>query len=98
TLNPVVQRGVPVVGLEPACVSVFRDELRELFPGNADAQKLSENVYTLNEFLHRHARHFPVPKLPKRALAHMHCNHKAILGMESDKVLLEAMDLECSIL
>jgi Fe-S oxidoreductase len=98
SLNPAVRRGVPIVGLEPACVSVFRDELRELLPGDDDARRLSENVYTLNEFLHKHARHFPIPKLPKRALAHMHCNHKAVLGTESDRALLDAMDLECTIL
>jgi hypothetical protein len=31
-LGPYVHEGIPVVGLEPSCVAVFRDELRGLFP------------------------------------------------------------------
>jgi Fe-S oxidoreductase len=33
TLRPEIEAGTPIVGLEPACVSAFRDELPGLFPG-----------------------------------------------------------------
>src|SRR5262249_26187746 len=31
-LEPEIEAGVPIVGLEPSCVAVFRDELCNLFP------------------------------------------------------------------
>ncbi|MGH7929921.1 MAG: (Fe-S)-binding protein, partial [Candidatus Binatia bacterium] len=45
TLRPQIAAGVPVVGLEPSCVAVFRDELVNLFPNNQDAKRLSANTY-----------------------------------------------------
>ena len=31
-LSPEIEAGIPIVGLEPSCVAVFRDELLNLFP------------------------------------------------------------------
>ena len=31
------EAGLPVIGLEPSCLAVFRDELRNLFPADTDA-------------------------------------------------------------
>ncbi|XXT46495.1 heterodisulfide reductase-related iron-sulfur binding cluster [Sorangium sp. So ce542] len=36
-LRPAAGAGIPVVGLEPSCVAVFRDELWELFPHDETA-------------------------------------------------------------
>ncbi len=41
-LEPEIEAGIPVVGLEPSCVAVFRDELINLFPHDARAQALSK--------------------------------------------------------
>ena len=46
-----IRSGVPIIGLEPACVSAFRDELPNLFPGDAQAQALSKQTRFLTEFL-----------------------------------------------
>src|SRR5262249_8042005 len=51
TLRPQIEAGVPIVGLEPSCVAVFRDELGNLFPNDEDARRLSQRVYLLSEFL-----------------------------------------------
>src|SRR5262249_50002572 len=40
-LSTDIQAGVPVVGLEPSCVAVFRDEMRELLPDREDAKRLA---------------------------------------------------------
>ena len=40
----VLEPGVPVVVLEPACLSVFRDELEQLFPDDARAQGSGERA------------------------------------------------------
>ena len=46
-LRPELDAGIPIVGLEPSCVSVFRDELPNLFPSDDDAKRLSKAVKTL---------------------------------------------------
>ena len=33
-----IDNGIPVVGMEPACVAVFRDEMVNLFPGDEVAK------------------------------------------------------------
>ncbi|MGZ6143147.1 MAG: heterodisulfide reductase-related iron-sulfur binding cluster, partial [Myxococcales bacterium] len=88
-LREEIERGTPVVGLEPSCVSVFRDELLGLFPHDADAQRLERQTFLLSEFLLERARGWKPPPLRRRALVHGHCHHKAVLGWDKEKELLE---------
>jgi Fe-S oxidoreductase len=55
TLGPALLRGAAVVGLEPACVASFRDELPGLFPDHPVARRLQEQSFVFAEFLDRHA-------------------------------------------
>jgi FAD/FMN-containing dehydrogenase/Fe-S oxidoreductase len=90
-----IRDGVPVVGLEPSCVAVFRDELVNLFPHDLDAQRLSKQTFTLGEFLQK-AEYKP-PKLHRKAIVQRHCHHQAVMGFEADKALLEALELDLQI-
>ncbi|HZX96397.1 MAG TPA: FAD-binding and (Fe-S)-binding domain-containing protein [Myxococcales bacterium] len=83
-----IGRGTPVIGLEPSCVSVLRDELRELFPNDADAQRLWKQTRTLAAFLQE--RKWKPPPLSRKALVHGHCHHKAVLGWEKEAKFIEA--------
>ena len=47
-LGPEIDRGTPLVVLEPSCCSVFRDELTDYFPNLPLARKLKEQ--TLHAF------------------------------------------------
>ncbi len=96
TLGSQIDAGIPVVGLEPSCISVFRDELLNLYPNDARAQRLSRQTYTLSEFLEVHAAEFPVPHLAGKALVHGHCHHKAVLNSGAQDRLLTAMGLDWS--
>jgi FAD/FMN-containing dehydrogenase/Fe-S oxidoreductase len=87
-LEPEIEAGIPVVGLEPSCVAVFRDELINLFPHDERAQALSKQTFLLSEFLERHATGAPLPQLNRRALLHGHCHHKAIMKMTAEESLL----------
>ena len=62
-LRPEIEAGTPVVGLEPSCVAVFRDEMMNLFPMDEDAKRLSANTFILSEFLEKKAPDFRLPKL-----------------------------------
>lgn len=84
-LKPFVERGVPVVGLEPSCILGLRDEFLTLLPG-ADTAALAEVALTFEEFLSREQAagrlSLPLGKLPyRRALVHGHCHQKAFAVM-----------------
>ena len=87
-----LEPGVPVVILEPACLSVFRDELRQLFPDDARAVDLARNVHSLAEFLD--ARGYAPRRAFGRALLQGHCHQKSLWGTAADAKLLRAAGLE----
>jgi FAD/FMN-containing dehydrogenase/Fe-S oxidoreductase len=84
-----IKAGVPLVVLEPSCASVFRDELRNLFPLDARATKLRSQTFLLSEFLERHAPGYMPPKLPGKVLLHGHCHHKSLMGLGDEESLLK---------
>jgi Fe-S oxidoreductase len=95
-LHPYIVEGVPVVGLEPSCVAVFRDELTNLFPNDEDARRLREQTLILSEFLEK--EEYEPPKLERKALVHGHCHHKAIMGMSDEKKVLTKLGLDFEVL
>jgi Fe-S oxidoreductase len=98
TLRREISAGIPVIGLEPSCVAVFRDELMNLFPNDEDAKRLSNNTFLLSEFLDRHAAGFTMPKFERRALVHGHCHQKAIMGMAPDNNIFNKLGLDYELL
>jgi FAD/FMN-containing dehydrogenase/Fe-S oxidoreductase len=91
-----IRAEIPVVGLEPSCVSVFRDELKRLFPFDEDAARLSQRVMTLSEFLTRYTD-FDFPKLHCEATVHGHCHDKAVMKMKHLPDLLKRIGLKFQI-
>jgi Fe-S oxidoreductase len=86
-LRPEIEAGVPIVVLEPSCASVFRDELRNLFPSDPLADRLRQQTVLLSEFLLKQPGYQP-PKLARRVVLHGHCHHKAIMKMGPEETLL----------
>ncbi|MGH9456043.1 MAG: FAD-binding and (Fe-S)-binding domain-containing protein [Thermoanaerobaculia bacterium] len=97
TLREDIRAGVPVVGLEPSCVSVFRDELVNLFPDDLDARRLSRQTFTLAELLEKHAPEFEVPRLRRKALVQGHCHHKAVMTLAAEEKLFRRMELDAEV-
>ncbi len=95
-LRPAIRAGVPVVVLEPSCLSVFRDELGNLFPADEDAKRLARSSLTLAEFL-AEAGYSP-PPLTARAIVQAHCHQQAVVGMTADLGLLRAMGVDAELL
>jgi FAD/FMN-containing dehydrogenase/Fe-S oxidoreductase len=93
-LREPIEAGTPVIGLEPSCTAVFRDELTEMFPRNEDARRLQKQTFTLDEFLMKHAPDFRVPKLQRKALVHGHCHHHAIMKTICELELLKEMGVD----
>jgi Fe-S oxidoreductase len=93
-----IDAGVPVVGLEPSCVAVFRDEIREILPAHERAKRLSRQTFTLGEFLAQNVDARAIPKLRRKALVHGHCHQRAIMKMDGEARVLDAMELEYEML
>jgi len=89
-LAPDLEAGAPIVVLEPGCLSVFRDELRQLFPNDARAQRLARQVRSFAEM----AKRLYLPKIGSRVLLHGHCHQKALWGMGADLDVLRKAGCE----
>jgi Fe-S oxidoreductase len=94
-LAPEIEAGVPIVGLEPSCVAVFRDELCNLFPNDERARRLSRQTFLLSEFLESYKDLIPLPRLERQAIVHGHCHHKSVLKMNAEEAVLSRMGLDC---
>jgi FAD/FMN-containing dehydrogenase/Fe-S oxidoreductase len=106
SLTPYVERGVPVVGLEPSCLLGLRDEFLSMLPGGESAE-LALNAFLFEEFLAREHEAGRLdlklePLRQKKALLHGHCHQKAFDAMPAvHKVLklipgLEVEEIESS--
>jgi FAD/FMN-containing dehydrogenase/Fe-S oxidoreductase len=93
-LQPVIEAGMPVIGLEPSCTAVFRDELGELMYGNEDARRLQEQTFQFSEFLIEHRKGWTPPHVGGKALVHFHCHHKSIMGKKHEVELLKKMGID----
>ncbi len=93
-LEPEIEAGIPVVGLEPSCVAVFRDELLNFFPHDQRAQALSRQTFLLSEFLEQNSGSAPLPQLNRKALLHGHCHHKSLMKMTAEESLLHRLGVD----
>ena len=86
------REGIPIVGLEPSCVAVFKDELGKLLPHDEDAKRLAQSTFHFAEFFER----FEVepPPLERKAFVWGHCHHKATGGIDPEVELLQKMGVE----
>jgi FAD/FMN-containing dehydrogenase/Fe-S oxidoreductase len=88
-LRDEIRAGTPVVGMEPSCLAVFKDELRNMLPHDDDAGRLAKNAYHFGEFFDTFD--IPVPPLTRKALLWGHCHHRATGGIEPEQRVLERM-------
>jgi Fe-S oxidoreductase len=95
-LKPSIEAGAPVVLLEPSCLAVFRDEMLDLRPHDQDAKRLHGQVFTLAEFLMR--QDYKPPILHQEITVHGHCHQKAIISLDAERKLFEAMGAKAEIL
>ncbi len=90
TLQPEIAASTPMVGLEPSCVAVFRDELMNLFPMDEDAKRLSSQSFILSEFLEQKAPDYRLPRLKRKALVQKHCHHEHVMKFDAENCRPEA--------
>jgi Fe-S oxidoreductase len=82
-VQPYLDAGIPVVGLEPSCVAMLRGDAEALI-----GRRL--HVLTLAEFLTEHAPGWQLPSLAGTVVVTQpHCHHRAVMGYRTDRALLE---------
>jgi Fe-S oxidoreductase len=91
-----IAAGVPLVGLEPGCLSVFKDELLKQLPDSDAARRLSAQTWLFSDFVARQP--FDWPKLDAQVVVHGHCHQKALFGMQGDTALLERLGVQWKLL
>jgi Fe-S oxidoreductase len=101
-LGECIDAGLPLVVLEPSCASVFRDELHNLFPTDARADRLRRQTLLLSELLERRIPGYNPPRLDRHVLLHGHCHHKSLFGFSDEQTVLgrtgarvESLDAGC---
>ena len=84
TLLPYIEKGMPIVGLEPSCLLSFRDEALALLPGEK-AQRVANSAFLFEEFLAREAKAgrlaLDLKPVAAKALVHGHCHQKSFQAM-----------------
>ena len=87
-LHPYVAAGVPVVGLEPSCLSVLRSDAVELLD-DPRAAEVAGGVLTLAELLAR-TEGWNAPDLTgTEVVVQPHCHQASVMGFEADLAVLE---------
>jgi Fe-S oxidoreductase len=90
---PFVAEGIPIVGLEPSCTAVLRDDLLDLLPDDPRTRPLAAATRTLAEILaeagERTGRPWSPPDLGDVvAVVQPHCHQHAVTGFGPDEELL----------
>ena len=92
-LAPFAASGIPIVGVEPSCTAVLRDDLLDLLPEDPRSALVSGATRTLAEVLSAvpaSARHLPSLE-GVEIVAQPHCHHYSVMGWDTDQALLESL-------
>ena len=92
-LAPFAVSGIPIVGVEPSCTAVLRDDLLDLLPEDPRSALVSSATRTLAEVLSAvPASARCLPSLEGvEIVAQPHCHHYSVMGWDADQALLESL-------
>ena len=92
-LAPFAASGIPIVGVEPSCTAVLRDDLLDLLPEDPRSALVSGATRTLAEVLSTvPASSRNLPSLEGvEIVAQPHCHHYSVMGWDTDQALLESL-------
>lgn len=95
-MTPLAAVGLPIIGLEPGCLSVVRDDYAALLPGDERVAQVSGQLVSLEEYMAAQAARWPTAwrHSAGRALLHGHCHQKALVGLEPSQQTLALAGLQ----
>ena len=96
---------VPIVGLEPSCTALLREDAARLLPDDGRARALHERVRTVAELIAEHRPGWQPPDLRGDgaggrgdAVVQPHCHQHAVMGFGPDQALLARAGLDPQVL
>ncbi len=99
-VRPFVERGVPIIGLEPSCLFTLKDEFLSLLPGEATTA-IAPLAYLFEDFIAAEADagriKGKIAKYQAKVLLHGHCHQKSFNVMPAVTKalgLIEGLDVE----
>jgi Fe-S oxidoreductase len=94
TLHDEIRAGTPIIGLEPACVAAFKDELLNLFPEDDLAKRLSGQSVFFSDFVSGHSDGIDLSAdRQDKALVQIHCHQHAVIKPDGERKLLDRIGL-----
>ncbi|MFV5686531.1 FAD-binding and (Fe-S)-binding domain-containing protein [Flavobacterium sp. GB2R13] len=91
--STIITADCPLIGIEPSAILTFRDEYIRLADDKANAEKLSKNVFTIEEFFKNeitkgkiHSGQFS--DVEKTIKIHGHCHQKSLSSIEATFAML----------
>ena len=98
-LAPFAKNGIPIVGVEPSCTAVLRDDALDLLPEDKRAPLIASMTFTLAELLtHREfgvGEQLNLPDLQgMKIVAQPHCHHYSVMGWKKEAALLRKTGAE----
>ena len=84
-LAPLAKQGIPILGLEPSCISALKDDYTDLLPGE-DSDAVAKMTQSIEEFFISHLSSFFEPGKvslqmkddKSQILLHGHCHQKSL--------------------
>ncbi len=87
--TPYIQRGLPIIGLEPSCLSALTDDFKGLL-----GKRLEKGI-SFDEFIFQHLTEGRLPlalQAQERVIKlHGHCHQKALVGTKPTLAVLKAI-------
>lgn len=100
-IGPAIETGTQVIGLEPACLGTFKDELTNLLPDDPLAEHLKKQSIFLSDFVAQNFDRFHFQNRlagQPKILVQTHCHHHAVIGVEGERSLFEKLQLDHRVL
>ena len=97
SLDGYARRDIPVVGLEPSCLLVLRDEYLDLFPNDPRARRVASVTRLMEEFMTeareggRVVDRLRLSRGGSPILLHGHCHAKSLIGSGPTLELLRVL-------
>ena len=93
-LAPYAQQGVPIVGCEPSCMTMFQDDYLDLIPGE-ETELVAQNSTLITDFLVQLQAQgrldLPLTPAEREILVHSHCHERAVCGTEGTTAALKLL-------
>jgi len=88
-LLPLAEQNLPIIGLEPSCISTLRDEYHYLLPGDSRVQVVADQTTSFEEFFAELADeddlNLEFTDEKHNLILHGHCHQKALIGTDPSK-------------